>query len=1349
MASKLEEPEFTPRDGTSQKGRAIAALEPGYVAVDERTVADLVAFAREYGKGLTYFGLDNLPAGDWSGFVGSLEPKDVAAFLNDPSLFRPEASPALFRPHFVLFLAFLKLFQNVQTGLNNLTGRHLEFYFRQVLQMARKGPIPDRVNLILDLARGSTAALVPQGSPVDAGKDSLGRERIYTTDRDLVVNRAQIAKLSALLVQRQWTGIREARENLPSGSPKEVVGLAMLRMALGDPLPGDPLPPYPGPGGTELDFAKLIELDSLTQLTKESSGFYLELSELRDLMRLKKIADELEVSLEEAVAQGRETEFLEAQLTQQWNKINAVLELAGQRKRGDPTYQLPAGHDPRAFTANAQSAVGQISVGGQDLGLEAYWNVLQEIEEYFFMALESFHRVIQQLVDPMTGPGWDRVDALLEAAHREKVRDVRRGQLRKLGTNLESLIQHVMEDPSATDEDLQPFLGQSATIDQLRAAAGSGDWERVYSILEVVLRNRIGEPSAETEKWLNLFPAEDVTLAGARPVLEGQQRSPRWAPFGLLPPMDKNVRPAAVLGWAISSPVLSLSEGTRTITLTLGFGAGAHPDALEELLKTQAALRLEVSTQKGWVECQAKAVTFGPYSVLLGGDVEEAPEEDPLGVQFKLEIGPSVDPICALPAELEPIDRTWPALRLMLRPIWSDEDKQYVVRYRELGGLIVSAAHIKVGVSGLKSIQLQNEEAVLSAKKPFEPFGITPSVGSRLLIGHPEVVTKRLDSLTFDFEWMGAPADLEAHYANYGLDTPVKFTAKVGLIDRGRVTELAAAAALFPAGTPQIVIGGNGSVVIPAPGDLGMEPAVAFGEELTGWRRYLQWELNAPDFQHGTYPAVASRKALELAIDISKQQVKNVNDYKVNPPYTPKIKTLTLGYSSSVEVRLDAAPVDAPGARIFHVHPFGHSDIEAERSSAGLPFLPRYENDGEFYIGLRGTAAPQTVSILFQMAEGSANPELESEPIRWSYLSGNRWLSLDDRVLLDTTRGLANSGIIEFALVQAEPNTRLPSELYWIRASVARGTSGVCDAIALHTQAVSATFVDRNNAPDHFREPLPPETITRLASEVRGISGVRQPYTSHGGRTAEGDAMWATRVGERLRHKQRAVTMWDYERLVLEHFPEVYKAKCIPAGSDQPGRVDIIVIPDIRNLLPSDPFAPRAPSKLLTDVEAYLATRSPAFASIKVRNARYMAVRVRLRVRFRDEGNENYYARKLNDELNRFLSPWAYEEGADIVIGGRIYANSIVDFVDRRPYVDYVAGVRLFRSSDGETFHPAPRPEGWVGDWNSDFVETDQPDEILVAARTHVIDVLHDAVYDERLMTGIGFMKVELDFIVG
>jgi len=49
------QPQFLSQDGTSQAGRIKKPLDPGYVSVDERTVSDLLTFARQYTQELRYF----------------------------------------------------------------------------------------------------------------------------------------------------------------------------------------------------------------------------------------------------------------------------------------------------------------------------------------------------------------------------------------------------------------------------------------------------------------------------------------------------------------------------------------------------------------------------------------------------------------------------------------------------------------------------------------------------------------------------------------------------------------------------------------------------------------------------------------------------------------------------------------------------------------------------------------------------------------------------------------------------------------------------------------------------------------------------------------------------------------------------------------------------------------------------------------------------------------------------------------------------------------------------------------------------------------------------------------------
>ncbi len=76
-----------------------------------------------------------------------------------------------------------------------------------------------------------------------------------------------------------------------------------------------------------------------------------------------------------------------------------------------------------------------------------------------------------------------------------------------------------------------------------------------------------------------------------------------------------------------------------------------------------------------------------------------------------------------------------------------------------------------------------------------------------------------------------------------------------------------------------------------------------------------------------------------------------------------------------------------------------------------------------------------------------------------------------------------------------------------------------------------------------------------------GLGSIVQVGPPLGGAPAETEAAFRARVSERLRHRQRLVTAWDAERLVLDAFAQVSKAKCFPAldldgRAVAPGRAD-------------------------------------------------------------------------------------------------------------------------------------------------------------------------------------------------
>jgi hypothetical protein len=1471
-------------DGTSQRGRALPALDPGYAAIDERSTADLLAFVQAFAEKLRYLSPyesngeitgELREAGTWADFAASPDVSlaDIVAYIAEPERFTGERARWLGRPHFALLLTFLELLGHARVQLNDLTRRHLEYYYGDVLQMQTEPAQPDRAAMVFRLASRVAQVMLPAGTALQAGRDSNGVPRIYRTERDLYINRAEVAELRSVFVHRRITGISDVRRDRSLTGREALEGT--LRIALGVPAPGDPVPPWQG---KTVDFDFVTGLRAPIDFTPRS--LFLEHHELRALMQRVHRRDAADAEWAEinrllgVTNPARPRDFtanlesrvgkldfkadglpqvnniddlyehrnepdvrayidpetpgagpgklsaigydnfvalmpIKLRIDAEWAEINRLLERAGRRQRDTLSWNL-APADPTAFTVNlARALEGKWPPpwpwGTRDI--YEYEARVRELEAHLSMSVERIERVVsfaEALGQKSEAEDfdWSEIDRILADAHREQVYARRRARLAEVRGNrnnlagFDAVVTFALSDPDKLPENpiawdearttLAQYLdrGQLDVLDRFRqqlvdpAAAQRFGWPDVYQVLELAQRYVEGlpEPVARKIEWRNLY-----TYADARAERVDADASPRWATFGRCPlKPDKLHPPATALGWALRSPMLALSQGTRKLTLTFGFTAGsfdltsflgglgltpaevADPNLGMSRLRDAlaSALVVEVTTAKGWIELgidQARLATGSAgndYWSLLG--VARRIDENRPGLQLALTADVTRDPLAPLKgADL-------PALRLLLRQRWDDDAGEWITLLGPFEPLRLAAVHLRVDVDGLSELQLQQDDRVLDPRKPFEPFGSRPAVGSRLYIGHPELVQNRLDMLRFDIEWMGLPASLARHYVNYlGITGGESFKIRMALSDRNLERPLGDTA-LFEDDAQRITKTERSLALPDVPAALGQGFAytrrldLAPGGDLRAASRHLRWELRPNDFGHDEYPALAAAKSRELSVAIARGTITDparAADYQVNPPYTPTIKRLSVAYRTSIELdpRLPAG-VD----RLLHVHPFGEAPLSASGDEPGEPagpgLFPRYDHAGELYIGLRdfhpASGPPpgqlQHLALLLQLAEGTSDPEIEPAPVSWSWLDADRWQDLGDgRVLYDSTRGLINSGIVELALPAAAPGTLLPGNLSWLRVAIARNPTSVCDTVDIRAQAVTVRFEDSGNAADHYQQPLPVGTIDRLVDPDARIAAIEQPFTSSGGKPAERPETFYTRISERLRHKQRALTPWDYERLVLQRFGEIYKAKCLWAGPGaEPGHVDVIVIPDIREMLPSDAFAPRASANLLADIQAYLDERAPASASIRVRNAHYVPVLVRLGVRFLPGVEEGFARKRLNEDLVRFLSPWAYDEGAELMIGGKIYSSSIIDFVDRRDYVDYVAEVKLFRGRGDDDFEMIPPQLDY-------HVATDRPDQVLVAARQHVIDVIPELGYQQASFNGLNYMKIELDFIVG
>ena len=312
--------------------------------------------------------------------------------------------------------------------------------------------------------------------------------------------------------------------------------------------------------------------------------------------------------------------------------------------------------------------------------------------------------------------------------------------------------------------------------------------------------------------------------------------------------------------------------------------------------------------------------------------------------------------------------------------------------------------------------------------------------------------------------------------------------------------------------------------------------------------------------------------------------------------------------------------------------------------------------------------------------------------VKWQYLSKqNAWESLREgfEILSDATHQFTSSGIIKIAVPEniAEGNApMMPLGLSWLKAATTADVRSVCETLGIFTQATRATAKIAEGSSDKMRLDtlLPAEQIAKLEVADAAIKSVKQPFESFGGRSNEVGNDFYVRVSERLRHKGRAATTFDYERLTLETFPDIFKTKCIThslalsANTYQldlqraPSFVTLAVIPNLMRLKAGNSFEPRVSLRVLDDIRQYLAAHASPFVRLRVVNPRYEKVDVAFTVKFLKGRNVAFFKQKLEDDLRLFLAPWYLGDSSKLSFGQPIYQSDILTFIDQRDYVDFV-----------------------------------------------------------------------------
>ncbi|GAA3630119.1 baseplate J/gp47 family protein [Flavivirga jejuensis] len=835
-----------------------------------------------------------------------------------------------------------------------------------------------------------------------------------------------------------------------------------------------------------------------------------------------------------------------------------------------------------------------------------------------------------------------------------------------------------------------------------------------YATDEEVVVNKIAVSSLKSiYHHIKQKPTEESALYAASQVdsIDGKggafKEEPQWLPFGY----PEHYKPTTVLetpklGFAIAAPTLNLQEGDRDILVKY-----TTEDHINTISTANLANVFEVyaTGEKGWL---------GPFTLETTSKTGYATQVSDNNMELYLALDKSQEAILPYDKKIhgENFETTHPVLRFLLKTQQPEFNEGYKL-YTQLLKKRILTTTIKVAVAGAEKVSLRNDLGDLAEDKPFHPFTTQPIERSSFYIDTPDAFSKNWKTITIRAPWLNTPSDFMDHYIAYRkTDTsknlsPAIYQNALSNVDNLYVdsNDYFKAKLTINNNETSDVINAETSLFTSA--EEGFELQLSILAETSPKIRKtgpLKLSLNQ-SFLHAIFPQVY---ALALT--------SKVDTLLPNEPYTPFIEKLYVDYTAEQIVDFQN-PSDTTKnldtIQLFHEHPFG----QAENN---LFVAPEYCQGGTLYIGLTGTVTLQQVQLLFQLIEGTENPLADSfatnEKITWSVLQGNDWEELDSNYLLgDSTGNFLKTGIVTIT-IPSEATTEhslLPSGMVWLKANTQRNFDVVCRFKAIHAQVIKTTFSNNKNELSHLVDGLEAGTISKLTERNAHIKSVTQPYGTFGGSPEEGDENYYQRISERIRHRDRAINLWDYEHLILEEFKEVYKVKCLNHTKDNnfhaPGHVAIVVIPDTVNQNAFDIFQPRLSTAKRNEIQTYINGLNTMFVEAQIINPDYEEVKVTLNVQFNTGYDQNYYTKQLEEDIKRYLSPWAYKETASLHFGITFHRSKLIAYLEQLKYVDYLDSVVLRHI----------KTPGTTGTAKTNIIPTSAK-AILVSAKEHSVTAI-------------------------
>lgn len=948
-------------------------------------------------------------------------------------------------------------------------------------------------------------------------------------------------------------------------------------------------------------------------------------------------------------------------------------------------------------------------------------------------------------------PTPDRVHIYFDLAEHVESAQIQTGTLLNSGVDEEGL--------DCTYATLQPLELSQAKVDQLR-------------IIHVANNPSIG--IGHSLKDVSNIYSSNVNLRDDGFILNEAGNPAITHPFGRdqsdISLIHRDMQQAEI-GFAISSPVLAMKEGERGINFTLKFSLKSLTSlvsfmeeiALAEKLSADNAFdkilnnvfEIRVTTSEGWYEISTykiirhNAWTDGEIQIKMVLDVS-----DPAIINFDKEVHGTG------------YIAKWPLFEFII------SSKYAMFSYSYLKDLNIETCRIDTEVSQVKDMIVFNDQGQLDIHMPFFPFGGSPQLGSYFLLGYAELFDREITDCSLDIQWHNLPrtkGGFEAYYKEYN-EGITNNSFKVGLTGLSEFKFHPSESSSIQQ-FPLFRINENEKSLIPNTEfnqidleKLGLTPSygpIDIDEYSSKTRTgFLKFELSAPDMGFGfdLFPKLYSETIVENSTLVS-GLIKPKEVPKKNLPnqaFAPQIRSISLSYKASSTFTFAADRVADNEERVknqfYHIHPFGKRVIFND----GLPklstLLPQYDDEGYLLIGLTQLNPPQTINLLFELEHNASNILNFSDlpDVKWSYLVDDEWMPFEDGdILSDGTNNFTTSGIVGLKIPEliTSQHQILPSDVFWISASVSRNTQVLSKLIFIRSNAAMVQWVAHKERAE-WEKNIPPGSINSLIETRSDINSIGQPFVSFGGSQGESDMSYYNRISERLRHKNRAIIPEDFERIILNRFPELYQVKCLNNSRFpnfiRPGEIIVVVVNKVNT---NGAFIlPRADFNQLQMIENEVQKITSPFVKLKCINPVYEKVKISCNVQFISSAATGEFLNRIQQDLQKYICPWFDEFQSEMQFGGNLERSALLSFIESLDYVKFVTRLSIvvlhFKSGEYSISDSA------ASDGKINTLKTSTPWSVLVPDIDHDITIIDRIVHSAAKETTIDTMKVGGDFVI-